>query len=239
MSPDRPEDTADDTHEVCSLQSAGQRPTGAPGLSARDPGGRQRMVAAPGDRWQAGAVRAPFLASILAVLAATGSHAAAGAAGGPALAQAPAGAPDAPRSMVFSWTLYPRMWAEIDLRLAAGAETVAEITVEGGEVSWNLHSHPAEGSPATFVTLAQGASARTTVRCAARLARPLLLSLRERSERRTPAPPHRAQAQRRRAPPGRQALSGARRRRAGIGRATGRGRERPVTGNATCGDLRT
>lgn len=123
------------------------------------------MVAAPGDRWQAGAVQASFIASILAVLAATGSHAAAGAAGGPALAQAPAGAPDAPRNMVFSWTLYPRMWAEIDLRLAAGAETVAEITVEGGEVSWNLHSHPAEGSPATFVTLAQGASARTTVRC--------------------------------------------------------------------------
>ena len=124
------------------------------------------MVAAPGDRWQAGAVRASFIASILAVLAATGSHAAAGAAGGPALAQAPAGAPDAPRSMVFSWTLYPRMWVEIDLRLAAGAEAVAEVTAEGGEVSWNLHHHPVEASPATFVIVAQGAAARATVRCA-------------------------------------------------------------------------
>jgi hypothetical protein len=125
------------------------------------------MVAAPGDRWQAGAVRPSLLVSILAALAATGSPAmAAGPGGGPALAQAPAGTPDAPRSMVFSWTLHPRMWAEIDLRLAAGAEAVAEVTAEGGEVSWNLHSHPVEASPATFVVLAQGAAARATVRCA-------------------------------------------------------------------------
>ena len=67
--------------------------------------------------------------------------------------------------MAFSWTLYPKMWAEIDLRLAAGAETVAEVTAEGGEVSWNLHAHPADGAPAAFVVLAQGSAARTTVRC--------------------------------------------------------------------------
>lgn len=128
------------------------------------------MVAAPGDCWQAGAVRPSFLASILAALAATGSLAVpavvAGPGGSPVLAQTPAGTPDAPRSMVFSWTLYPRMWAEIDLRLTAGAEAVAEVTAEGGEVSWNLHSHPVEESPATFVVLAQGAAARATVRCA-------------------------------------------------------------------------
>ena len=128
------------------------------------------MVAAPGDRWQAGVVRQSFLVSILVALAATGSPAVptvvAGPGGGPVLAQTPAGTPDASRSMVFSWTLYPRMWAEIDIRLAAGAEAVAEVTAEGGEVSWNLHSHPVEASPATFVILAQGAAARATVRCA-------------------------------------------------------------------------
>ena len=43
---------------------------------------------------------------------------------------------------------------------------MAEITAEGGEVSWNLHRHPVESSPATFVILAQGAAARATVRCA-------------------------------------------------------------------------
>jgi hypothetical protein len=128
------------------------------------------MVAALGDRWQAGAVRQSFLVSILATLAATGSPAvpavAAGPGGGPALAQTSVGTPDAPRIMVFSWTLYPGMWAEIDIRLAAGAEAVAEVTAGGGEVSWNLHSHPVEESPATFVILAQGAAARATVRCA-------------------------------------------------------------------------
>jgi hypothetical protein len=117
------------------------------------------MVAAHGDRWQAGAVRAPFLGATLAALVATG----AASEHGPALAQAPGAAPDAPRTMSFSWTLYPRMWAEVDLRFAAGAEAVAEITAEGGEVSWNLHSHPDEKSPATFVVLAKGAAARVTV----------------------------------------------------------------------------
>jgi hypothetical protein len=58
------------------------------------------------------------------------------------------------------------MWAEIDLRLAAGAETVAEVTAEGGEVSWNLHVHPVEASPTTFVTLGEGVAGRATVRCA-------------------------------------------------------------------------
>jgi hypothetical protein len=82
-----------------------------------------------------------------------------------ALAQAPAAA-DAPRTMTFSWTLYPRMWAEVDLRLVAGAEAVAEVTAEGGEVTWNLHSHPNPDSPATFVVLGQGAARQTSVRCA-------------------------------------------------------------------------
>jgi hypothetical protein len=92
-------------------------------------------------------------------------------AGGPAakvgarLVQAPAAGPGAPRVMAFSWTLYPRMWAEIDLRLAAGAETIAEVTAEDGEVSWNLHVHPVEAS-STFVTLREGVAARATVRCA-------------------------------------------------------------------------
>ena len=65
--------------------------------------------------------------------------------------------------MSFSWTLYPRMWAEVDLRFATGAGAVAEITAEGGEVSWNLHAHPVESSPTTFVVLARGAGARVTV----------------------------------------------------------------------------
>jgi hypothetical protein len=57
------------------------------------------------------------------------------------------------------------MWAEVDLRMAAGAEAVAEVTAEGGEVSWNLHSHPNETSPATFIVLAQGAATHATVPC--------------------------------------------------------------------------
>ncbi len=118
------------------------------------------MVAAPGDRWQAGVVRAPWLVATLAALVA------AGAAGAPGSALAQALAPGAPRTMSFSWTLYPRMWAEVDLRFAADAEAVAEITAEGGEVSWNLHSHPDEKSPATFVVLGKGVGARVTVPCA-------------------------------------------------------------------------
>jgi hypothetical protein len=85
---------------------------------------------------------------------------------GPATAQAPAGAQDEALVMTFAWTLYPKMWAELDLRLAAGAETVAEITAEGGEVSWNLHAHPPDATPAAFVLLEQGSAARATVRCA-------------------------------------------------------------------------
>jgi hypothetical protein len=127
------------------------------------------MVEAAGDRWQAGAVRSPRLVPLLAALApivANVSGAGPAGPGGPALAQAPAVGPDAPRLMVFTWTLYPRMWAEIDLRLPAGAEAVADVTAEGGEVSWNLHAHPIEASPETFVTLGQGMAARATVRCA-------------------------------------------------------------------------
>jgi hypothetical protein len=68
--------------------------------------------------------------------------------------------------MAFSWTLYPRMWAEVDLRLVAGAEAVAEVTAEGGEVTWNLHAHPNPESPATFVVLDRGVAGQASVRCA-------------------------------------------------------------------------
>jgi hypothetical protein len=129
------------------------------------------MVAAAGDRWQADAVRRLARVSVLAALAVIGGPSAGAGASGPpapmvAQASVPAASPDVPRVMAFTWTLYPRMWAEIDLRLVAGAEAVAEIAAEGGEVSWNLHVHPVEASPATFVTLAQGMAARATVRCA-------------------------------------------------------------------------
>jgi hypothetical protein len=115
-------------------------------------------------------MRRRSLASVLVALAAGG----AGVTMGPdfagvsisALAQTPAGAPDAPRIMTFSWTLYPRMWAEVDLRLVAGAEAVAEVTAEGGEVTWNLHSHPITESPGTFVVLGQGVAGQASVRCA-------------------------------------------------------------------------
>jgi len=83
----------------------------------------------------------------------------------PALAQAPAGEHGDARVMTFAWTLYPKMWAELDLRLAAGAETVAEVTTEGGEVSWNLHAHPPDAAPGAVVVLAQGSAVRATVRC--------------------------------------------------------------------------
>jgi hypothetical protein len=68
--------------------------------------------------------------------------------------------------MSFAWTLYPRMWAEVDLRLAAGAQAVAEVAADGGEVSWNLHAHPTHQPPTDFVVLAQGVASRATVRCA-------------------------------------------------------------------------
>jgi hypothetical protein len=125
------------------------------------------MVAGPGDRWQAGAVKTRGAWWILATLVMIAGPAALGgtaAQPGPVLAQAPA-PPDTPRTMLLSWTLYPSMWAEVDLKLGSGAEAVAEVTAEGGEVSWNLHLHPVEAEPATVVTLAQGVSARATVRC--------------------------------------------------------------------------
>jgi hypothetical protein len=82
-----------------------------------------------------------------------------------ALAQTPAETSGDPRVMSFAWTLYPRMWAELDLHLAAAAEAMAEITVEGGEVSWNLHTHASE-APTSYAVLAHGVTAGTTVRCA-------------------------------------------------------------------------
>jgi hypothetical protein len=110
--------------------------------------------------------------SALAALAVTGRPPTGAGAAGPAasrepiLAQTPAGPPDAPRVMAFTWTLYAGMWAELDLRLAAGAEAEADVTVEGGEVSWNLHTHPPDAPPSSFVTLERGTGARATVRCA-------------------------------------------------------------------------
>ena len=124
------------------------------------------MVATERDRWQAGAVRSGVVLLAFSTACGIGTVATGSSAESPAIAQAPAGAPGEPRTMVFSWTLYPRMWAELDLRLAAGAEAVAEITVEGGDVSWNLHTHPADAPPAAYVLLAQGVAARTTIRCA-------------------------------------------------------------------------
>jgi hypothetical protein len=118
------------------------------------------MVAVTGDRWQACAMRPRSLVAVLALLAAGAGV------GAPVLAQAPAVAPDAPRTMSFSWTLYPKMWAEVDLRLVAGAEAVAEVTTDGGEVTWNLHAHPIPDSPATFVVLSRGAAGQASVRCA-------------------------------------------------------------------------
>jgi hypothetical protein len=110
--------------------------------------------------------------SALVLLAPTGRPPAVVGATGPAvmlepiLAQAPAGPPDVPRIMTFTWTLYPGMWAELDLRLAAGAEAEADVTVEGGEVSWNLHTHPPDAPASAVVTLDRGTAARATVRCA-------------------------------------------------------------------------
>jgi hypothetical protein len=126
------------------------------------------MVAASGDRWQADPVRYVVLAPVLVALAAASAQAGplTGVNGsGRAVAQAPIGSPGAPRVVTFSWTLYPRMWAEVDLRIAAGAEVVAEFAAEGGEVSWNVHSHPVETSPAIFVVVAEGAASRATVPC--------------------------------------------------------------------------
>ena len=68
--------------------------------------------------------------------------------------------------MAVSWTLYPKMWAEVDLRLGAGAEAVAEVTTEGGEITWNLHAHPNPESPSIFVVVSQGAAGQASVRCA-------------------------------------------------------------------------
>ena len=127
------------------------------------------MVAVTRDRWQACAMRPRSAVAILAVLAAGASATMDRNIGGvtaTAVAQTPAAAPAAPRTMSFSWTLYPKMWAEVDLRLGVGAEAVAEVTTEGGEVTWNLHAHPNPESPATFVVVSQGAAGQASVRYA-------------------------------------------------------------------------
>jgi hypothetical protein len=136
MAPDRPPDTADHAHPRAPFPPPDAEPAGEAPVARRVSEG---MVAAAGDRWQAVAVRRFLSIAIFTVPLVAGSAT-------PALAQAPAGTPGAPRTMSFSWTLYPRMWAEVDLRFATGAGAVAEITAEGGEVSWNLHAHPVESS---------------------------------------------------------------------------------------------
>ncbi len=108
--------------------------------------------------------RASMLATLIVTASAPSAHAAGP--GDPRIVQALPEPGDAPRVMSFSWTLYPRMWAELDLRLAAGAQAVAEVTADGGDVSWNLHSHPPDAPPTAFVTLAQGVASRATIRCA-------------------------------------------------------------------------
>jgi hypothetical protein len=132
------------------------------------------MVAARAVRWQAGPVEILARGAVLLALVAIGAGAAVAPAGagprGPILAQtrtpAPAAPPAGARVVTFTWTLYPGMWAELDLGLDAGAEAVAEITVEGGAVRWNLHAHPPDAPPTAFAVLAEGAGARATVRCA-------------------------------------------------------------------------
>ena len=112
--------------------------------------------------------------------------------------------------MTFAWTLYPRMWAELDLRMLAAAEAVAEITVEGGEVSWNLHAHPPDTPLSAYQVLAQGVAARAIVHCAPDA--PGLYSYlfsNDRGDRPRP-PPHRAPPHGRRPPRSRQALTGVR-----------------------------
>jgi hypothetical protein len=126
------------------------------------------MVAVGSDRWQAGPVLSLARALAVATLVLTGPTPMGLASGvaGSMVTQVPPKSPGAPRVMSFAWTLYPRMWAELDLRLAEGAEAVAEVVAEGGEVSWNLHLHPPDAPPTAFVMLAQGAGSRATVRCA-------------------------------------------------------------------------
>jgi hypothetical protein len=127
------------------------------------------MVAAGGLRWQARGVRRLVVVALLAAAVGLGAPSSGARAAGPArptLAQAPAGAPGGARVMTFAWTLYPRMWAELDLRMVGTAEAVAEISVEGGQVSWNLHTHPPDAPLSAYQVLAQGVAARATVRCA-------------------------------------------------------------------------
>jgi hypothetical protein len=124
------------------------------------------MVAAPADRWQAGRVVRRGALAMLGVAVALAAAGVAGTGPGrPAGAQVAPPAP-APRVMTFSWTLYPDMWAEIDLRVGPGGEAVAEVTAEGGEVSWDLHTHPPESAPSASVTIDRGVAGRATVRCA-------------------------------------------------------------------------
>jgi len=135
------------------------------------------MVAVRRDPWQAGAVPPPpgpaALALALLLLGAAASPGTRAADEPPGIgAPLPADgrlAQSLPhagaRAMSFQWTLYPRMWAEIDLRMGEGAVAVAEIAVEGGEVSWNLHAHP-EARPEIFEVIESGRGGSQAIRCA-------------------------------------------------------------------------
>jgi hypothetical protein len=81
-----------------------------------------------------------------------------------AVVQGPAD--EAARAATFGWTLYPGMWAELDLRIGPGGEAVADVLVEGGAVSWDLHTHPGDAPGSAFVRLEGGTAQRATVRCA-------------------------------------------------------------------------
>jgi hypothetical protein len=86
------------------------------------------------------------LAILLALLAAASSPA--GAQGPPAPAEHP--------PLAFSWTLLPGMWVEIDLRMAEGSEAVADFTATSGEIRWDLHVHPLDAPPSTFLVIERG-----------------------------------------------------------------------------------
>jgi len=121
-------------------------------------------VAPPHEPWQAGAVlpaarRVALVASAAALVALAGPPR-------PGPAQQAGGSEGEGRPPSFQWTLYPGMWAELDVRLGAGAEAVAEVRTEGGEVSWDLHTHPPDAPPTAFVTLERGRAASATIRCA-------------------------------------------------------------------------
>ena len=70
----------------------------------------------------------------------------------------------APRSQPLPWrsqfTIAPGDFAEANLQLRASAAVTASFSVEGGQLQWNVHTHPPD---AGFVNLVQGQSAAGTI----------------------------------------------------------------------------